>query len=479
MPSAFIDPGDAYFEQRSLRRHARVLELWALGVGAVISGDFFGWNFGLTEGGFGGMLLALVVMTILFAGLCFSIAEMSAALPHAGGAYSFARTAMGCWGGYITGLAENMEYILTPAVIVVGIGGYLGAVFRTPAASAPLWWLGCYIAFVAFNMAGVELSFRVSLVVTLCALVILVIFFVGAAPLFDLHKWALGETGWLPHGTMGVWRALPFALWMYLGIEQLPLAAEESHDPARDLPKGMLLGFATLILFAFLTVILNAGIPPGASEVGRSGEPLFLGFHTIVGDSTAARGLALIGCAGLIASFHAIIFAYGRQIYSLSRAGYFPAWLSVTHGTRQTPGRALIAGSVLGYLAALGIYFAGQQSSVGAVLLNMAVFGAVIAYLLQMTSFIRLRVLFPSIVRPYHSPLRVAGAAIATCIAAATLITLFLNRDYRPGVLGAALWFLLGIGYFAVHGRKGLILAPEERFAEEARATEWDRTATR
>jgi len=73
------------------------------------------------------MLTALIVMTAMYAGLCFSIAEMSPALPHTGGAYSFARTAMGPWGGYITGLAENMEYILTPATLVVGIGGYLGA----------------------------------------------------------------------------------------------------------------------------------------------------------------------------------------------------------------------------------------------------------------------------------------------------------------------------------------------------------------
>ena len=120
-----------YFEQRTLRRHARVLHLWALGVAAVISGDFFGWNFGLITGGFDGMLIATAIMTAMYAGLCFSIAEMSPALPHAGGAYSFARTAMGPWGGYITGLAENMEYILTPATIVVGIGGYLGAIFGT------------------------------------------------------------------------------------------------------------------------------------------------------------------------------------------------------------------------------------------------------------------------------------------------------------------------------------------------------------
>src|SRR5580692_11521366 len=170
--------------RRGLRRYAGAWHLWAMGVGAVISGDFFGWNYGLAAGGFGGMMLAVGVMTAMYIGLCFSIAEMSAALPHAGGAYSFARTSMGPWGGYITGLAENMEYILTPAVIVVGIGGYLGTIFGTPPGWAPLWWLACYIVFVGFNAAGVEASFRVSLVITFLALAVLVIFFVGAAPRF-------------------------------------------------------------------------------------------------------------------------------------------------------------------------------------------------------------------------------------------------------------------------------------------------------
>src|SRR3954452_12992028 len=87
-------PDQEYFAKRTLRRHARVLDLWALGGGAVISGDFFGWNFGLPAGGFGGMLAGLVVMTVLFAALCCGIAEMSSALPHTGGAYSFARTAL-------------------------------------------------------------------------------------------------------------------------------------------------------------------------------------------------------------------------------------------------------------------------------------------------------------------------------------------------------------------------------------------------
>jgi ethanolamine permease len=472
-----IRPAEEYFAKRTLRRHARVLHLWALGVGAVISGDFFGWNFGLVEGGFGGMLLGLTVMTLLFAALCCSIAEMSSALPHTGGAYSFARTAMGPWGGYITGLAENLEYILTPAVIVVGIGGYLGAVFGTPPSWAPFWWLLCYVLFVLFNAAGVELSFRVSIVVTFCALAVLCVFFLSSVSHFDLHRWALQNGAWLEHGWTGILRTLPFALWVYLGIEQLPLAAEEANDPLRDMPRGMLLGLATLVVFAFLTVIFNAGIAPGASAIGHSGEPLFLGFRTIFGVGATSRILALAGCAGLIASFHAIIFAYGRQIYSLSRAGYFPTGLSVTHARRQTPVRALIAGAVIGYLAALGIYFTGQNGVVGAILLNMAVFGAVIAYVLQMVSFICLRLRFPSIPRPYRSPLGIAGAVIASVIAMITLCVLFMNTDYRPGVIGAAAWFIAGLVYFAVHARHRLVFAPEERFAEQARLFEQARVA--
>ena len=308
-----------------------------------------------------------------------------------------------------------------------------------------------------------------SLWITICALLILVLFFAGAAPRFNLRGWALGSAGWFPHRWSGVLRSLPFALWVYLGIEQLPLAAEEAHDPVRDMPKGLWLGLGTLVVFAFLTVILNAGIEPGAAMVGRSDEPLLLGFRTIFGPFALAKVLALFACTGLAASFHAIIYAYGRQIYSLSRAGYFPTWLSVTSGRRQTPERALLAGSALGYAVALAIQFAGQKSPTGAVLLNMAVFGAVMAYILQMVSFLRLRMLFPGMARPYRSPLGVAGAVIAIAIAGVTLVTLFLNRDYRFGMVGAAVWFLLGIAWFQIHGRKGLVLAPEEQFAIAAR----------
>jgi len=451
--------------KRRLRRHARVPHLWAMAVGAVISGDFFGWNYGLATGGFGGMLLAVMAMTAMYVGLCLSIAEMSPALPHAGGAYSFARTAMGPWGGYITGLAENMEYILTPAVIVVGIGGYLSAVFGTPAAWEPAWWLVCYGIFVVLNIWGVEISFSITVTVTVAAIAVLAVFWVGASAHFDLHRWAWPYFPAHAHPVSAAIWELPFALWLYLGIEQLPLAAEESHDPKQDMPRGILYGLATLIVISFLTVVLSVGIAPGAAQVAKSNEPLFLGFHTIFGAGLTTKLLALLACTGLIASFHAIIFAYGRQIYSLSRAGYFPTWLSVTHRTRHTPHRALVVGAGLGFLAALAIHLTPQGGPVGAILLNMAVFGAVVAYLLQMASFVLLRLRFPQIERPYRSPVGSTGAVFAGAIAAVTLWTLFRNADYNKGVVGAAVWFVLGIGYYVAHARRGLVLAPEEQTA--------------
>jgi ethanolamine permease len=491
----YHEPGKEYFAQRQLRRHARVWSLWALGVGAVISGHFSGWNFGLGVGGWGGLFYAAIIIGIMYVCLCFCLAEMSPALPHTGGAYSFARSAMGPWGGFVTGLAENIEYVLTPAVIVFFIGSYLSSIFGTPPGFQPVWWVLMYVMFVGLNVLGVELSFRVSVLVTLLALAVLVIFWVSAiaSGQVDFARWALnigvgpdgkpvelpeGGGEFLPMGINGILAALPFAVWLFLAIEELPLAAEESHDPKKDMPKGLLLGIATLLFSAFMISFLNASIPvksadgsaSGAFALGSSGEPLLDGFRALYG-AEAANVLSLCAVIGLIASFHTIIFAFGRQIYSLSRAGYIPHWLSVTHGKHKVPHVALVAGAVLGFAVMMSVYLIKGESAgafIGAQLLNMAVFGAMISYGLQGLSFIMLRSRMPHIDRPYRSPLGVAGAWVTIVIAAVTLYMQFKDPAYRGGVIGVAIWYAAGILYFALYGRKTLVYSPEEEFAVKA-----------
>lgn len=463
----YREAGADYFDQRKLRRHAGVWSLWALGVAAVISGDFFGWNFGLAYG-FGGLLVATIIVTIMYFGLCYSISEMSPALPHTGGAYSFARSAMGPWGGFTTGVAETIEYVITPAVIVVGIGSYMNTISDDLfdfTLSQPLWWVIFYAIFVGLNYIGVEASFRFTVAICFVSLAILAIFYAGALTELDFTKFAIDtQGGWFTEGIPGIFYALPFAIWFYLAIEELPLAAEESSDPKRDIPRGTIYGLLTLVVTGFLVLFLNAGISPGSAELSESGEPLLDGLKTIFGDGTSASLLGLAAVAGLVASFHTIIFAYGRNIFSLSRAGYYPHPLSVTHGTRHTPHVALILGAVIGWIAAYILYEWGT-GTVGAALLSMAVFGAVISYFMQSVSFVLLRRKLPDIERPYRSPVGEWGAIVAAVIALISLVALFWNDDYRPGVYGVAVFYIVAIAYFAAMGRHRLVLSPEEEFA--------------
>jgi ethanolamine permease len=241
-------------------------------------------------------------------------------------------------------------------------------------------------------------------------------------------------------------------------------------DPKRDIPRATLWGMTTLLVTGMLTLFINSGVDGGARDIGVSATPLFDGFIAIFGEGTSAELLALVGLFGLIASFFTIIYAYGRNTFSLSRAGYFPKFLSITHGTRQTPHVALIAGAIVGYFVVWLIWYLGRQEGEGsaqvvAAVLNMAVFAAVISYALQCLSFILLRRNLPNIARPYISKWGTTGAAVAGIIAVVSLLSIFLNEAYRPGVYGVAIYYVLGIIYFAIAGRHRLVLSPEEEFA--------------
>lgn len=474
----------SYFESRELKRHAGVWSLWALGVGAVISGHFSGWNLGLTAGGWGGMFIATSIVAVMYIGLTQSVAEMSPALPHTGGAYSFARSAMGPWGGFFTGLVENLEFILTPAVIVFFLSNYMAGIFETTSDMLPFWWFGFYTVFTVLNIVGVALSFRFTVVLTLLALACLVVFWVSSISSSDFTQFALdikaGANGqaehlpggggpFLPMGFMGALKAMPFAVWLFLAIEQLPLAAEESIDPKKDMPKGLTYGMITLIISAFLILWLNASIPLGSYALSQSGEPLLDGFKVLFGNNIA-KILALVASIGLLASFHTIIFAFGRQIYSLSRAGYFPTILSVTHSKRKTPYTALILGSAIGFAVLMVTKFlAGNESEVfiGGALLNIAVFSAMLSYILQSGSFILLRKNKPDMDRPYKSPFGNIGAWITIFLAAVIIYFQLQDQSYRTAVFIAIAYLIIGLVYFGLKGRHRLILSPEEEFALE------------
>jgi ethanolamine permease len=148
-------------------------------------------------------------------------------------------------------------------------------------------------------------------------------------------------------------------------------------------------------------------------------------------------------------------------MYSLSRAGYYPKALSLT-GTRQTPYIALAAGAVIGFVALLIVNW---NEGAGDVVLNIAVWGAVLAYMLQMISFVLLRRKFPNARRPWVSPTGNWGAIVAFVIAAVTFIGVLINPTYRPAIIATVVFYAIGLLVFGLYTRHRLVLSPEEEYA--------------
>jgi ethanolamine permease len=372
--------------------------------------------------------------------------------------------------------------VITPAVIVVGIGGYLntvvfGAGHAGPSWTPFVWWFITYAIFVSINVRHVGLTLKVGLVITALATAVLLVFYAAVLTrgafqwqlLFNVPPLEGHRADGLPFGWTGVFSALPFAIWFYLAIEQLPLAAEETHDVARNMPRALIWSIVTLLVLSLLTLVLNSGVGGGAEAMGRSPAPLADGFLAVLGTNAASWIFTLIALTGLIASFHTTIYAYGRVLFSLSRAGYYPRWISVVNRS-HSPQNALVLGAVIGWGCCLLIHLYGQQT-VGAALLNMAVFGAVISYTLVMSSFVCLRIRRPDLPRPYRSPLGVPGAVLGALLSVVALLACFSEADYRAGVLGTAVFLAVCLAYYFLYSRKRLVAqAPEEEVALIAQA---------
>ncbi|MFF5786836.1 ethanolamine permease [Streptomyces sp. NPDC012693] len=462
-------PKDDYLERRALRRgSAGWLLLTGLGVAYVVSGDFAGWNIGLSKGGFGGLAVATVLMGTMYACLVFALAELSAILPTAGGGYGFARRALGTWGGFLTGTAILIEYVLAPAAISLFIGDYVESLGLFGLTSGWPVYLVCFALFIGIHLWGVGEALRFSLVVTAIAVTALVVFAFGAFSDFHVDRLndipvdgeAFGSNSWLPYGLLGIWAAFPFGMWFFLGVEGVPLAAEEAKDPVRSMPKALAISMGVLALLAVVTFLAATGAR-GSAIIQTDGNPLVTALQGKGEPTALSRFVNYAGLAGLVASFFSLIYAGSRQLFALSRAGYLPRFLSLT-SRRKSPYLGLLIPGAIGFALAAG-------TGDGARMLNIAVFGATISYALMALSHIVLRRREPGLHRPYRTPGGTVTSSVAFVLALAALVATFLvDRTAAFMALGV---YVVALAYFAFYSRHHLVArAPEEEFAALAEA---------
>lgn len=443
-----------------LKKTLTSFHLWVIGVGIVISGNYFGWNFGLAESGYVGMLIAVAVMGIMYWFMCLGISELSTALPHAGGPYSFARRAMGPLAGYLTGIGVTLEYLIAAPVVAIGIGGYINFLF--PSVNTIIAAAFMYVFFMIIHIIGIKEYATLEAIFVFIALALLVLmYFVGFPQIKIENLFGTGEA-LIPNGFKGIWAALPYAMWLFLAIEMLPMLSEETRNPKKDMPKGIISGITTLLILSVITTTVAIGLA-GIEHMSTATDPLPAALAAAFGNTYwLAQILASVGLVGLIASFSGVMLAYSRQIFALSRAGYLPPILALLHKTRRTPYLAIILPGIVGLV--LVMLFNPDD------LILISTFGALVSYISMNLSVLILRKKEPNLPRAYKTPLFPITPIVSLVLAVISIFaSVFANITFFMISIGI---FVVAMIYYYAWARYRINTnAPEERMGDETAAT--------
>jgi ethanolamine permease len=424
-----------------LKKTLSPLLLWGLGVGYVISGMYFGWNLGLEKGGTLGMAIATFIIIIMYVCFSFSYCELSCAIPKAGGGFDYANRAFGKDIGFITGLAQIIEFVFAPPAIAIAIGAYLNLSFpQIPILPAAI---GAYLLFTALNIFGVKIAATFELFITILAVAELLLFFGVTIPHFSSEKLTLNAS---TNGWEGIFAAIPFAIWFFLGIEGVANVAEETINPQKDITKGFGSAILTLVILCIMVFVATIGVGGWEKVVYKadgslSDSPLPMAMGMAVStDSMMYHLLIGVGLFGLIASFHGLILAGGRATMEFGKIDFAPKFLGKVHPKFLTPANALIVNTGLG----IATLFTNKTGEI----ITIAVFGALTLYILSMMSLLQLRKSEPNLERPFVVPLYPVLTITALLIGLFSLIAM----SYYNPIL--ALWYfgaiVLGFALFKI-----------------------------
>ena len=417
-----------------LKKVLGATQLWAIAVGLVISGEYFGWNYGWGVAGTIGMLLATLVVTVLYLCFVFSFTELTASIPNAGGPFTYAQKAFGPLAAAIAGYATLLEYVLATPAIAFALGSYLHFLYPpitvVPAA------IVSYCLFSTINFIGIKESASFTLIVTLLAVGELLVFMGIVVPSFKMSNFV--HNG-MPFGYAGVFAAIPFAIWFYLAIEGVATVVEETKDPAKNIPNGYILGIGTLCLLALGVMIITGGIGDW-QQLSTIDYPLPEAISLVLGkNNVLTTFFAGIGLFGIVASFNSIITSYSRQIFALARENYLPTPLAIIHPRFKTPHWALLFGGCIGIIAILS----GKTNE----LIILSALGALVMYVISMLSLFALRQKHPNLYRPFKVPAYPFVPALALVLSIISLFAIVYYNVLLSGIFFGVLLMMITV-YF-------------------------------
>ena len=464
----------------ALHQPLRTGHIWALGVGSVITGEFFGWNGGLGVAGPIGMLLASLFVCTLYMAWVLSLAELAVAMPYAGGPLAYGRRAVGPWLGFLMGGSMLLECLFATIGTAIATGGYVFFILQTlaPGADERLVTtavaLGTVLLLAVLQCLGVGTQARVMEWMTYGAMVALVWFWVACIPGIRIERLLTDPV--LPGGWKGVLLAIPYAIWWLVIIESVALAAEEASEPHVAIPRGLAYAQITLIVLVVVTwfVVSTAG-----DDYRKTGDPalafplpfVYRQVWTDPAHQWHLMGFSVLAICGMVASYNGMIYAVSRQAFALGRDGYLPAFLGRVHPGRRTPRAAIVAGSVVTALFVVMNYFDKGMVNIAVLTCNLT---ALVWYALAIVCLFMLRSKEPHMPRPYRVPLYPVLPAAVLVMSIVSAVVYGWSQEQTVLWLTTGLYGLGMAYYFGFARPGGGTGAPEAGAVHDGRLTRRD-----
>jgi basic amino acid/polyamine antiporter, APA family len=393
--------------EHGLKRSVGVLDLTALGIGAVIgTGIFVIIGEAIADAGPSIIIsFALAGVTCLFS--AFSYAELASSIPVSGSAYTYGYATLGELVGWIIGWDLILEYGVAVAAVAVGWGGYLQSLLDSlfginlpdsiagppgDGGTVNLPAVFLVLAVSALLIYGVRESARTNTVMVFIKIAILIFFIVVGVGSINGDNFS----PWAPHGFNGTVDAAALIFFAYIGFDAISTSGEEAENPSRDLPYAIIGALLICTLLYILVAVVTVGLAP-TDKLAGSEAPLADALEMGAGVGSWAADLLSVGALIAITSVTlTVLYGQTRIMFAMSRDGLVPRWVG-TLSPRRTPARIT---AFFGILVAIIAAFVPLTEI--AKLVNI---GTLFAFLIVNIGVIVLRRTAPDMDRAFRVPL--------------------------------------------------------------------------
>ena len=450
-----------------LVRSLKVRDFLALGVGTIVSASIFTLPGEVAAMHTGPAVAISFVVAAIVAGLvAFAYAEMAAAMPFAGSAYSWINVVFGEFFGWIAGWALLAEYFIALAFVGAGLSANLRALLAPAGIKLPVSLSNAFgteggvvdiisvvvIALVAILIAnGASKAARVeTLLVCLKVFAILLFVVVGMTAIKSsnyvpfipkYHETANGPFG----GWQGIYAGVSMIFLSYIGFDSIAANSAEAINPQKTMPRGILGSLLiAVVLFVSVAMVLMGVLP--YSKYANNAEPVGLALRA-AGPGGVAVVVQAIAVVGMFTALIGMSLAGSRLIYSFGRDGMLPKWLGKLDKSGR-PNRALWTLTIVAIVIAAFFPFAFLSQLVSA--------GTLIAFMFVSLGIYALRkregkdIADPSFKMPFYPVMPALGFLAALFV--------FIGLDYQAK-LYAGIWFVLGLIIYFVYGMRHSFLA--------------------